>query len=34
MNKEFYRGEIFYIRSESEYSGNVQGGETGGNNQQ
>lgn len=26
MNKEFYRGEIFYIRSESEYSGNVQGG--------
>lgn len=26
MNKEFYRGEIFYIRNESEYSGNVQGG--------
>ena len=25
MNKEFYRGEIFYIRNESEYSGNVQG---------
>ena len=23
MNKEFYRGEIFYIRNESEYSGNV-----------
>ena len=27
MSKEFYRGEIFYIRNESEYSGNVQGGE-------
>lgn len=26
MSKEFYRGEIFYIRNESEYSGNVQGG--------
>lgn len=26
MNKEFYRGEIFYIRNESEYNGNVQGG--------
>lgn len=26
MNKEFYRGEIFYIRNESKYSGNVQGG--------
>lgn len=26
MNKEFYRGEIFYIRNESEYSGNVQVG--------
>lgn len=26
MNKEFYRGEIFYILNESEYSGNVQGG--------
>lgn len=26
MNKEFYRGEIFYIRNDSEYSGNVQGG--------
>lgn len=26
MNKEFYRGEIFYIRNENEYSGNVQGG--------
>ena len=26
MNKEFYRGEIFYICNESEYSGNVQGG--------
>ena len=26
MNKEFYRGEIFYIRNESEYSGNVQWG--------
>ena len=26
MSKEFYRGEIFYIRIESEYSGNVQGG--------
>lgn len=26
MNKEFYRGKIFYIRNESEYSGNVQGG--------
>lgn len=26
MNKEFYRGEIFYIRSESEYTGNEQGG--------
>lgn len=26
MNKEFYRGEIFYIRNESEYSGNVRGG--------
>lgn len=26
MNKEFYRGEIFYIRNEGEYSGNVQGG--------
>lgn len=26
MNKEFYRGEIFYIRNEREYSGNVQGG--------
>lgn len=25
MSKEFYRGEIFYIRNESEYSGNVQG---------
>lgn len=23
MNKEFYRGEIFYIRNESEYSGNI-----------
>jgi hypothetical protein len=29
MNKEFYRGEIFYIRNESEYSGNVQGKCTG-----
>ena len=29
MNKEFYRGEIFYIRNESEYSGNVQGGGVG-----
>lgn len=26
MNKEYYRGEIFYIRNDSEYSGNVQGG--------
>lgn len=26
MSKEFYRGEIFYIRNENEYSGNVQGG--------
>ena len=26
MSKEFYRGEIFYIRNESEYCGNVQGG--------
>lgn len=26
MSKEFYRGEIFYIRNESEYRGNVQGG--------
>lgn len=26
MSKEFYRGEIFYIRNESEYSGNVQEG--------
>lgn len=26
MNKEFYRGEIFYIRNESKYSGNEQGG--------
>lgn len=26
MSKEFYRGEIFYIRNESEYNGNVQGG--------
>ena len=26
MNNEFYRGEIFYIRHESEDSGNVQGG--------
>ena len=26
MSKEFYRGGIFYIRNESEYSGNVQGG--------
>lgn len=26
MSKELYRGEIFYIRNESEYSGNVQGG--------
>lgn len=26
MSKEFYRGEIFYIRNESEYSGNAQGG--------
>lgn len=26
MSKEFYRGEIFYIRNASEYSGNVQGG--------
>lgn len=26
MNKEFYRGKIFYIRNENEYSGNVQGG--------
>lgn len=26
MSKEFYRGEIFYIRNESEYSGNVLGG--------
>ena len=26
MSKEFYRGEIFYIHNESEYSGNVQGG--------
>ena len=26
MSKEFYTGEIFYIRNESEYSGNVQGG--------
>lgn len=26
MSKEFYRWEIFYIRNESEYSGNVQGG--------
>lgn len=26
MSKEFYRGEIFYIRNESGYSGNVQGG--------
>lgn len=34
MNKEFYRGEIFYIRNESEYSGNVQGGETCGNHKQ
>ena len=25
MSKEFYRGEIFYIRNESEYNGNVQG---------
>lgn len=34
MSKEFYRGEIFYIRNESEYSGNVQGGETCGNHKQ
>ena len=26
MNKEFYRGEIFYIHNESKYSGNEQGG--------
>lgn len=26
MNKEYYRGEIFYIRNDNEYSGNVQGG--------
>ena len=26
MNKEYYRGEIFYIHNDSEYSGNVQGG--------
>lgn len=26
MSKKFYRGEIFYIRNESEYNGNVQGG--------
>lgn len=26
MNKEYYRGEIFYISNDNEYSGNVQGG--------
>ena len=26
MNKEFYRGEIYYIHNESVYNGNVQGG--------
>lgn len=34
MDNEFYRGEMYYINNDTEYSGNLQGGgETGGNHQ-
>lgn len=26
MDNEFYRGEMYYINNDAEYSGNLQGG--------